>query len=262
MSRPREQILIPMTKLIAILSLIGVAGCTPTQPKALLEPAVYPFGLVYPSTETKDQADLEMARLKRVVEKYKADYAANYREFRCGKSEVPHAKTFDIDVDEGKPVELPDAIRLHLKLGKAIPLDERRQVFRTESRYVVKSASGKELACAESMITGSNQGSSRVIYCAASRSMLVDENLSGVGDMSRRIAFVPDSDEKSSGAADAVIRWRCIYVYVPRRQDLGEGHIGHILSISDGKIYVETDGVYYAFPIKEFIESKLEFSVG
>lgn len=223
---------------------------------------MYPFGLVYPSTETKEQSDLEMARLKRVGDKYKADYAANYREFRCEESEVPDAKIFEIDVDEGKPLVLPGALQLCLKLGKAIPLEAERLVFRTESRYVLKSASGKELARAESKLTETNQGSSRVIYCAASQSMLVDEVLSGVGDVSRRIAFVPDSDEKSSGTGDAVTRWRFFYVYVPLRQDIGEGHIGHILSISDGYIYVETDGVFYAFPIKEFVESKLEFSVG
>lgn len=251
-----------MTKFIAILSLIGVAGCSTTQPKALQDPVMYPFGLVYPSAETKKQSDLEIARLKRVGDKYKADYAAKYRQFRCEESDVPDAKIFEIDVDEGRSAALPGGIQLTLKLGKAVPLEAERLVFRTESRYVLKNAFGKELARAESMITGSNQGSSRVIYCAASRSMLVDENLSGAGDMSRRIAFVPDSEEKISGTAGAVAGWRFIYVYVPLRQDLGEGHIGHILSISDGYIYVETDGVFYAFPIKEFVESKLEFSVG
>jgi hypothetical protein len=91
--------------------------------------------------------------------------------------------------------------------------------------------------------------------------MLLDETLSGAGDISRRIAFVPDSEEKIQGMEGAET-WRAFYVYVPLRQDTGEGHIGHILSISNGKFYVETDGVFYAFPIKDFVESKLEFSVG
>lgn len=251
-----------MTKFIAILSLVGVAGCSTTQPKALQEPVMYPFGLVYPSTETKEQSELEIARLKRVSDKFKAEYAAKYRQFRCEESAVPGATIFEIDVDEGTPVALPGGLQLCLKLGEAVPLEAERLVFRTESRYVLKNAAGKELARAESMITRSNQGSSRVIYCAASRSMLVDENLSGAGDMSRRIAFVPDSEEKISGTADAAASWRFIYVYVPLRQDIGEGHIGHILSISDGYIYVETDGLFYAFPIRDFVESKLEFSVG
>ncbi len=221
-----------------------------------------PVGPIYPSGETKEQSDQGIARLKHVVDKFRADYAAKYREFRCEERDVPAAKIFEVDTDKLIPVMLPDALRLRLRLGKAIPIETERLVFRTESRYLLINASGKELARAESKITGSNQGSSRVIYCAASRSILVDENLSGAGDTTRRIAFVPDSEEKISGAGDAVARWRVFYVYVPLRQDIGEGYIGHILSISDGKIYVETDGVYYAFPIKEFVESNLEFSVG
>ena len=220
-----------------------------------------PVDPIYPSSKTNEHSDLAMERLKQVVDRYKADYAANYREFRCEESAVPAAKIFEMDTDKLAPVLLPDALRLHLRLGKAIPIETERLVFRTESRYVLKNASGKELARGESMITESNQGGSRVIYCAASRSMLVDETLSGAGDMSRRIAFVPDLEEKNQEMGDEVA-WRVFYVHVPLRQDIGEGHIGHILSISKGKIYVETDGVFYAFPIKEFVESKLEFSVG
>jgi hypothetical protein len=202
-----------------------------------------------------------MARMQKVSEGFRADYAARWSAFRCDKSEVPDAKVFKIDADETKPVMLPDAFQLCLKLGKAIPLEAEHLVFRTESRYILKDASNKELARGESKLTESNQGSTRVIYCATSRSMLVDEELSGVGDVSRHIAFVPDAEEKTPGRGDGVA-WRVFYVRVPLRQDIGEGHIGHILSISDGKIYVETDGVFYAFPIKELVESKLEFSVG
>jgi hypothetical protein len=250
-----------MTKFIAILCLIGLAGCSTKEPKVLQEPVMYPFGLVYPSSETKEQSDRRLAHEKRVSDKYKADYAAKYREFRCEENEVPAAKIFELDTGQVKPVMLPDALQLCLRLGKATPIESERLVFRTESRYVLKNASGKELARGESMITGPNQGSSRVIYCAASRSMLLDETLSGAGDISRRIAFVPDSEEKIQGMEGAET-WRAFYVYVPLRQDTGEGHIGHILSISNGKFYVETDGVFYAFPIKDFVESKLEFSVG
>jgi len=250
-----------MTKFIVIFSLIGVAGCSTKAPKALQEPVMYPFGLVYPSSETKEQSDRRLAHEKRVMDKYEAEYATKYREFRCEEREVPAAKIFEMDMDKAMSVMLPDDLRLRLRLGKAIPLESERLMFRTESRYVLKNASGEELARGESMITGPNQGSSRVIYCAASRSMLLDETLSGAGDISRRIAFVLDSEEKIQGMEGAET-WRVFYVYVPLRQDIGEGHIGHILSISNGKIYVETDGVFYAFPIKEFVESKLEFSVG
>ena len=253
----------PMTKAIFLILPVALLSCGTTTPPTPQEPVVYPFGLVYPSSETKKQSDKRLAREINLSEKYRAEYFSRWAAYRCDKSEVPDAKIHEIDFDHLKPIILSTDLQLILKLGKAIKVDAERLRFRTESRYILKNAANKELVRGESKITGLGDGDARVIYSSSSKCVLVDEELSGVGDVVRHIAFVPLPDVGNSNEYNHPVHCEAFYVRLPTRGQIGEGSFyGHILSITTEKIYVETDGVFYAFTIKDFIDSTLEFSIG
>jgi len=245
-----------------ILSL-ALTSCRTTTPPTPQRPVPHPVGLVYPSSETKEQTDQRLAREINLSEKYKADYFNRWAAYTCDKSEIPDAQTYKIDFDHLKPILLSRDLQLILKLGRAVKVDAERLRFRTESRHILKNAFNKELARGESKITGLGQGSARVIHNPSSKCVLVDEELSGVGDVVRHIVFVRLLDMGNSAASNALVVWKAFYVNLPVRGQIGEGSFhGHILSITPEKIYVETDGIFYAFTIKDFIDSTLEFSMG
>ena len=224
---------------------------------------MYSFGLVYPSAETKKQTDQHLAHETNLRAKYRIDYFNRWAAYRCDKNEIPDAQTYKIEFDYLKPILLSSDLQLILKLGEAVKVDAERLRFRTESRYILKNASNKELVRGESKITGPGDGDARVIYSASTKCVLIDEELSGVGDVVRHIAFVPLPDVGNSNEYNDPVHWAAFYVRLPTRGQIGEGSFhGHILAISPEKIYVETDGVFYAFTIKNFIDSKLEFSIG
>jgi hypothetical protein len=204
-----------------------------------------------------------LAREINLNEKYRAEYFSRWAAYRCDKNVVPDAKTHEIDFDHLKPIILSKDLQLILKLGKAVKVNAERLRFRTESRYILKNDANKELVRGESKITGPSDGDARVIYSASTKCVLVDEELSGVGDVVRYIAFVPLPNVGNSNEYNDPVHWEAFYVRLPTRGQIGEGSFhGHISAITPEKIYVETDGVFYAFTIKDFIDSTLEFSIG
>ncbi len=187
-------------------------------------------------------------------EKLRQDYARRWAVFRCEKSDVPAAEIHPVEDDLLKPLVVSNGLELVLKFGKAVIARTTPERWRTESRYVLRTSVGGELGRAESMLTEPYQGKIKVLYCPSSGCVLVQEELSGAGDPTRHIVF-----ERDAASSD----WQVHYVELPRRRTpFDETLVGHVLSVANGKVYVETDGLYYAFPIRECLATTLEFSVG
>lgn len=120
---------------------------------------------------------------------------------------------------------------------------------------------------AESLLTweggGEVMGSSTIMFSENTHEILIQDSINGAGARYRHIAFIPVLDDSSN--QDALLaRWRMVYVDLPSHVLVGDdsGEIGKVHGILKGKIYVEMDGQYYAFPVDDFVETNLEFTVG
>lgn len=224
-----------MTKLLLSLLLLCLVSCGTSPSKILSQP----------------QPTSEVA----LSEKYREDYARRWTAFRCEKSGVPAADIHTLGDDVPKPSWLLSGeLQLSLKFGKAYAARRAPERWRTESRYVLRILGGRELGRAESLLTGPHQGMVKVVYCPASGCVLIEESLSGAGNPMRHLVFERDAITSN---------WTVHYLELPRRQTpFDETVVGHVLSVANGKVYVETDGLYYAFPIGEHLARTLEFMVG
>lgn len=79
--------------------------------------------------------------------------------------------------------------------------------------------------------------------------------------MIRHVVSIPASVQKS-GKAPLV--WRAFHLDLPERDfGVGEGEdIGTVHGIAGGKIFVEMDGAFYAFPLEKFVTTELGVSTG
>lgn len=246
-----------------IVVIACVASCRSTKPPPLSEW----------QQENLRQAK-EGERLKAVSEKYRAEYATRYAAYRCQNPGLPVIKSYKlptndnygVDASKLSPIELAPSIVLRVQLGKAIRVNGRDDTFRTNTRYILK-VSGKEMGRAESLLTwngeGEVMGSSKITFSETTREVLIEDFRGGAGARYRHIAFIPEV--RTTPAKDVLpAKWRIVYVDLPSQTDIGSdcGIIGKIHGLLNGKIYVEMDGQFYAFPVDEFVEEKLEFNVG
>ncbi len=123
------------------------------------------------------------------------------------------------------------------------------------------------MARAEGLLTKSSDGevmgTSTIQYTEATHEVLVEEFIGGAGARYRHIAFIPELG--SAPGKDALpSKWRTVYVDLPSHVLIGSelGEIGTVHGILNGNIYVEMDGQFYAFPVDDFVEKTLEFTVG
>lgn len=199
--------------------------------------------------------------------KENAPYRLRHVSLPATKSvKLPLTDYYGIDASKLRPVFLQQGLSIQMKLGKRIPLKVNSYTFRTYTRYVL-TVSGREVGSAESLITqdddGNGGGQSRFLYNETTREILVEEEIGGAGAQYRHIAFLPvGSDAMNKDHLPS--KWRLVYVRLPGYSVMGnEGEIiGTVHGIQDGKIIVETDGAFYAYPVDEFVLKSLEFTVG
>lgn len=216
----------------------------------------------------------EGERLKGLSDRYSAEYAARYGAYRCETPGLPVIKSYKpgtndnygIDASKLRPIGLAPGIIIRLQLGEARRVNGRNDTFRTNTRYILE-VSGKEMERAESLLSkhsdGEVMGSSEIKFSESTHEVLVEDFIGGAGARYRHIAFLPEV--KSPAAKNALpAKWRMVYVDLPSQSGIGSdcGIIGKVHGILNGKIYVEMDGQFYAFPVDEFVEEKLEFTVG
>lgn len=249
--------------LVLIVITSCVSSCRSTKPPPLSE-----------WQQESLRQEKEGERLKALSEKYGAEYAARYVAYRCENPGLPVIKSYKpgandnygIDASKLRPIGLAPGIVIRLQLGEARRVNGRNDTFRTNTRYILE-VSGKEMGRAESLLSkhsdGEVMGSSAIMFSENSHEVLVEDFIGGAGARYRHIAFLPEA--KSPSVKDALpAKWRMVYVDLPSRTDIGSdcGIIGTIHGLLNGKIYVEMNGQFYAFPVDDFAEEKLEFTVG
>ncbi len=146
---------------------------------------------------------------------------------------------------------------LKLKLGKATHADGSPYgPTRTASRYQLLW-DGKLVAEAESLFSTGNEGSheNRIFYCPKDHTVVVFDDL--CWSTKRFCVF------EKPNSPGANLTWKVKYFTVPD-QPTGQPlpDLAKILGVGNGRIYMEFDGQPYALPFDDFIETKLEFTVG
>ena len=195
---------------------------------------------------------------------YKAEYASKYAAYRCDRSELPAVQIHPFNENQLKPLVLSRQLKLRLKLGSRIDQPD-TYTYRTTSNYILSSSSGKELSRAESMMFKTKSGESNdpinVLFTPFENYVLVEEETLGAGSMIRHVVFVPASPQET-GQTSAI--WRACHLDLPERDfGVGEGeYIGTVHGISGGRIFVEMDGMLYAFPLDKFVTTSLAVSNG
>lgn len=195
---------------------------------------------------------------------YKAEYASKHAMYRCDKSELPAVQRHPFEVNHVKPLALSRQLKLSLKLGRRID-QPGTYTYRTTSNFILASSIGKELARAESMTFktqyGGNGDRVKVLFTPVENCVLVEEEIGGAGSMIRQVVFIPATPQETSAASTS---WRAFHLDLPERDfGVGEGEdIGTVHGISGGKIFVEMDGIFYAFPLDKFITTSLGVSTG
>jgi hypothetical protein len=246
-----------------IVVIACVSSCRSTKPPPLSE---WQKENLRMTKESERQAGLDS--------EYRANYAAKYAAYRCENPGLPVIKSYRLPFDEHHgvdatkwhPTKLAPGIAVRTQLGKGILVKNRGGPLRTNTRHILE-VSGKEMGRAESLLTwngsGEVMGSSTIMFSENTHEILIQDFINGAGARYRHIAFIPELN--TSPNQDALLaRWRMVYVDLPSHVLVGDdsGEIGTVHGILNGKIYVEMDGQYYAFPVDDFVETNLEFTVG
>ncbi len=189
-------------------------------------------------------------------EKVKAEFIERYKRYRCAENEVPFVEESKGPGVRFRSMQFGEHLVLKLRLGKLN--GDVSGPMRTKSRYRL-FWDGQQIGEAESLFstTDFGEGSSletRFFYNPNCQSLLVFEELGW--STNRHILFQRVQETK---------KWTVKYIQAPYRLRTDLGVIaddGRIRGIGNGKLYLEMDGLLYAFPFDEILETKLEFTVG
>lgn len=217
--------------------------------------------------ESWEQSERRLKYERDIDARYEAEYAEKYKPWRCNSSELPVVRTFDVQ-DGTSVLALSPTLHLRLRFGKWIDPEHDYRDFRSETRYVLFTPPAKTLGEAEGKLSDGGQGTQspcgelHVRFTADTLCVEMDEEFSGVGDRFRQIVFLP----KAGAPVDAngiPRRWQTYHLHLPMRRVIWDNdHPGRIHGVSSGKIYVEVDGNFYAFPVEKFAVKDLRFQAG
>ncbi|MCF7787992.1 MAG: hypothetical protein K9N47_17860 [Prosthecobacter sp.] len=194
-------------------------------------------------------------------EQPKAEFVDRYKRYRCAENEVPFVEESQGPGDRFKSMAVGEHLVLKLELGKLIHVNgDSSGPMRTKSRYRL-FWDGKQVGEAESLFSTTHVGEGsvepRFYYNAECQSLLVFEELAWT--TKRCIVFERSKQTTSSE------KWTVKYIWRPCRPrhylSANSDH-GRIRGIGNGKLYLEMDGLLYAFPFDDFLLKKLEFTVG
>ena len=249
-----------------LLIVVLLMGCkNPSEPSS--EEATPFADLSYFPSESREQSERRLKRERDIDDRYKAAYAEKYKSWLCDRGDLPVVTTFDIK-DGTSVLALSPTLHLRLRFGKGLDLDGDLRDFRTDTRYILFAPPAKTLGEAEGKLTDEGQGTQspngrlQIRFTPAPLGVEMDEEFSGVGDSFRQIVFLP----KTGSPVDAngvPRRWQTYHLELPMRQAMWDNaHPGRIHGVSNGKIYVEVDDHFYAFPVEKFAVKDLHFQAG
>ncbi len=223
-----------------------------------------------PKSVTNDRpvegSDL-MKQQELIVEREKQRYAKEHGAFRCASEAAPFVERHDYDQKHIKTLSLSRFLNLRLRVGKSVEIPG-TYTYRTESEFILSTTDGEQLAAGESMMCLGNgrpsDGDIEVLFNPAENSVLIQEETFGAGSSVRHIAFIPKPGV-SIRSGGKTFDWQVVHLDLPQRShgigDEGD-HIGRVLGLTGRKVYVEMDGVYYAFPVEEVVTTELGISNG
>jgi len=193
-------------------------------------------------------------------EQPKAEFVERYKRYRCAENEVPFVEESQRPESRFRSMKFGEHLVLKLELGKLVHVNgEASGPMRTNSRYRL-FWDGKQVGEAESLFSttaGYDSPELHFYYNAECQSLLVYEVLEWT--TKRCIAFERGIESVSSG------KWTVKYFLPPSRSRAylsPNTEDGRIRGNGNGKLYLEMDGLLYAFPFDDFLRTKLEFTVG
>lgn len=235
---------------VLLLGLIVITACRSVEDK---EAAAWKQN--YKAEQARGQS--ERQRLEEGLRQTKAHFVERYGRYQCSQDDVPPTDESKGPGHRFKAMQLGDHVTLKLKLGQATHADGSPYgPTRTASRYQLLW-DGMLVAEAESLFSTGNEGSSenRIFYSPKDHTVVVFDDL--CWDTKRFCVFERPNSPGSN------LTWKVKYFTVPD-QPTGQPlpDLARILGVGNGRIYMEFDGQPYAFPFDDFIETKLEFTVG
>lgn len=182
------------------------------------------------------------------------DYEQKYAKQRITPEQVPATNVQKVTNLRSPQLWKNSSAELTLRPGERTKNDSGR--YRTSSRYELRDRSGALLGSAESVLAREDLTASdlspeiRVAYDSASRKVLVIEEHSW--SVERVIVFSEDGKGQEAR-----------YARIPTRQAIDPVPHYAIVAFAEGKVFVQQDGAYYAFPVEALpAETELDYSIG
>jgi hypothetical protein len=192
-------------------------------------------------------------------EQPKAEFVERYQRYRCAENEVPFVEESQGPGTCFRSLKFEEHLVLKLELGKLAHVNsDTSGPMRTKSRYRL-FWDGKQVGEAESLFSttvGYNSPEPHFYYNAECQSLLVYEIL----EWTTKRCIVFERGIKSVSSE----KWTIKYFLPPSRSRAylsPNTEDGRIRGFGNGKLYLEMDGLLYAFPVDDFL-TKLEFTVG
>lgn len=207
------------------------------------------------ATTRREVRDLDFERMQKAEAQFVAEFRAKYARYRVEASEIRGGGVRKGVEIGNKGVELDNGMRLELRLGDRTNIGNGH---RSGSRYRLRSEKGALLAEAESAFAKQDLPVTKPkadLYLDAVHSelLLFEEQCWTV---QRYILF-------RRRGMDSTL-WESVYLRVPKRDSAnGIANEPHILGLSEHRIFVEQDGMIYAFPVDELPrEQNLVYTIG
>lgn len=207
------------------------------------------------ATTRREARDLDFERMQKTEAQIVAEFRAKYARFGVEASEL---RGFGVrkGVSLGsKGVELDGGMKLELRLGDRVNVGNGH---RSGSRYRLRSGKGALLAEAESAFAKQDlpvtKPKADLFLDAVHPELLLFEEQCWT--VQRYILFRRRGADSTS--------WEAVYLRVPKRDSAnGIADEPHVLGLWEHRIFVEQDGMIYAFPVDELPrEQNLVYSIG
>jgi hypothetical protein len=201
----------------------------------------------------------EITRMRELEERCRAEFQEKYKQYVCRETDVPDMQEASGPGDQFKSMQFGDHLVVKLKLGDAIRADGSLYgPTRTKSRYQLYWDS-KRVAEAESLFSlpllDDESDQSRFFYNPADHTLVVLDDLCW---STQRFCVFERVIKPGSET-----QWAVKYFWVPDKpssQPLPE--MGRVVGVGNGNIYMLLNCNYYAFPFRDFLVQKLEFTIG
>ena len=194
-------------------------------------------------------------------EQPKAEFVERYKRYRCAEDELPVVEESKGPGQRFRSMQFGEHLVLKLELGKLVRVNGTASgAMRTKSRYRLfwdKTQIGEAESLFSTTDDGENRTSVEMWFNSESQSVLIFEELEWT--TKRCIVF------ERSKESTLPEKWTVKYISPPSRSraySSPTSEDGKIRGIGNGMLFLEMDGLLYAFPFDDFPLNELEFTVG